>query len=138
MPEIKSYADLIRDWVKLLAACRDNAAILGSIEPLRLALEDLLTRNQEAKSRQDALTAQRQAATQELEALKEEGREAARRLRGAVKSLVGSRSELLVHFNVAPLRKRGPRKVFVKQPVPPAPTVPATPLPPEVTAAATE
>lgn len=120
MPVIKSYADLIRDWVKLLAACRDNAAILGSIEPLRLALEDLFTRNQEAKSRQDALTAQRQAATQELEALKEEGREAARRLRGAVKSLLGSRSELLVHFNVAPLRKRGPRKVFVKQPVPPA------------------
>lgn len=135
MPEIKSYADLIRDWVKLLAACRDNAAILGSLEPLRLALEDLLGRNQEAKSRQDALTAQRQAATQELEALKEEGREAARRLRGAVKSLVGSRSELLVHFNVAPLRKRGPRKVFVKQPIPPAPAIPKTPEPPEVAAA---
>jgi uncharacterized NAD(P)/FAD-binding protein YdhS len=135
MPEIKSYADLIRDWVKLLAACRDNAAILGSVEPLRLVLEGLLAQNQEMKSRQDALAAQKQAATQELEALKEEGREAARRLRGAVKSLLGTRSELLVHFNMAPLRKRGPRKVFVKQPVPAAPAVP---LPPEVTAATAE
>lgn len=132
MPDIKSYADLIRDWVKLLAACRDNAAILGSIEPLRLVLEGLMAQNEEMKSRQDALAAQKQAATQELEALKEEGREAARRLRGAVKSLLGSRSELLVQFNVAPLRKRGPRKVFVKPPVP------ATPKPPEVAAAITE
>ena len=130
MALIKSYADLIRDWLKLLAACRDNAAILGSVEPLRLALESLLAQNQEMKSRQDALAAQKQAATQELEALKEEGREAARRLRGAVKSLLGTRSELLVHFNVAPLRQRGPRKVFVKQPVPPA-----IPAPPEVAAA---
>lgn len=132
MPEIKSYADLIRDWEKLLAACRDNAAALGSVEPLRLALEGLLAQNQEMKSRQDALAAQKQAATQELEALKEDGREAARRLRGAVKSLLGSRSELLVQFNMAPLRKRGARKVLVKQPGTPAPAVPK---PPEVAAA---
>jgi hypothetical protein len=127
MPEIKSFADLIRDWVKLLAACRDNAVTLASLEPLWLVLEGLLTQGQEVKNRQDALTAQKQVATQELDALKEEGKEAARRLRGAVKSLLGSRSELLVQFNMAPLRKRGPRKVFVKQPVP------ATPAAPEVT-----
>ncbi len=114
MPEIKSYADLIRDWVKLLAACRDNAAILGSIEPLRFVLEGLLAQNQEVKSRQDALAAQKQAATQELDALKEEGREAARRLRGAVKSLLGSRSELLGAFQRGPPAQarppQGPRE----------------------------
>lgn len=132
MPEIKSYADLIRDWEKLLAACRDNAAALGSLEPLRLVLEGFLAQGQELKNRQDALTAQKQVATQELDALKEEGKEAARRLRGAVKSLLGSRSELLVQFNMAPLRKRGARKAPVKPPAPPAPVVPK---PPEVAAA---
>lgn len=135
MPEIKSFADLIRDWEKLLAACLDNAVILASLEPLRVVLEGLLAEGRELKNRQDALAAQKQVATQELDALKEEGREAARRLRGAVKSLLGSRSELLVQFNMAPLRKRGARKVLVKQPVPatPAPTAPAGPAPQEVT-----
>ncbi|HEV2853819.1 MAG TPA: hypothetical protein VHC97_13535 [Thermoanaerobaculia bacterium] len=119
MPQIKSFADLIRDWDKLLAACRDNSEALASVEPQRLALENLLAQGREMKNRQDALAAQKQLATQELDALKEQGKEAARRLRGAVKSLLGSRSELLVQFNVAPLRKRGPRKVFVKPPAAP-------------------
>ena len=131
MPQIKSFADLIRDWEKLLAACLDNAVALASLEPLRLVLEGLLARGRELKNRQDALAAQKQVTTQELDALKEEGKEAARRLRGAVKSLLGSRSELLVQFNMAPLRKRAARKVLVKQPVPPAPVnpVPAGPAP---------
>lgn len=133
MPDIKSFADLIRDWEKLLAACLDNAVLLASIEPLRVVLEGLLVDGREMKNRQDALSAQKQLATQELDALKEEGKEAARRLRGAVKSLLGTRSELLVQFNMSPLRKRGARKVLVKQPVPPAPVV--TPKPPEVAAA---
>lgn len=123
MSQIKSFADLIRDWEKLLAACRDNSTALASIEPQRLALETLLAQGRETKNRQDALAAQRQLATQELDALKEQGKEAARRLRGAVKSILGSRSELLVQFNVAPLRKRGPRKVFLKPPE--APGTPA-------------
>ena len=110
MPEIKSYADLIRDWEKLLAACRDNAATLGSIEPIRLALETLLNQVQLLKNKQDALTAQRQLTTQELETVKEQVREAARRLRGAVKSLLGTRSEILVQFNLSPLRPRKGRK----------------------------
>ena len=125
MPQIKSFADLIRDWEKLLAACVDNAVALASLEPLRLVLEGLLAQGREVKNRQDALVAQKQVATQELDVLKEEGKEAARRLRGAVKSLLGSRSELLVQFNMAPLRKRGARKVLVKQPVNPVPAGPA-------------
>ena len=134
MPQIKSFADLIRDWEKVLGACRDNAPVLTSIEPQRLALEALLAQGREMKNRQDALVAQKQLATQELDALKEQGKEAARRLRGAVKSLLGTRSELLVQFNMQPLRKRAPRKVFVKPPeVPGAPApgiTPATGSPP--------
>jgi uncharacterized protein YPO0396 len=128
MPQITSFADLIRDWEKLLSACQENSAALASVEPQRLTLNILLARGRELKDRQDALTAQKQQTTQELEALKEEGREAARRLRGAVKSLLGTRSELLVRFNMAPLRKRGPRKTFVKPPeAPNAPTTTGSP-----------
>ena len=116
MPQTSSFADLIRDWEKLLSACQENSAALASVEPQRLTLGILLARGRELKDRQDALTAQKQQATQELEALKEEAKEAARRLRGAVKSILGTRSELLVRFNMAPLRKRGPRKAFVKPP----------------------
>lgn len=126
MPEIKSYAELIRDWEKLLAACQANATSLGSIEPIRLVLDTLLSEVRELKNRQDALTAQRQLATQELEAVKENGREAARRLRGAVKSLMGTRSEILVQFNLSPLRPRKGRK-------PSAPENPDTIPTPEVT-----
>jgi len=122
MPQIKSFADLIRDWEKLLAACQENSAALASVEPQRLALETLLAQGRDVKNRQDALVAQKQQTTQELEALKEEGREAARRLRGAVRSILGTRSELLVQFNMAPLRKRGPRRVFIKPPQPPGAT----------------
>jgi hypothetical protein len=118
MPVIKSHADLFRDWEKLEAACRDNLDLLTSAEPLRLAVESLLTRGRELKNRQDSLTAQKQLATQELELVKEEGREATRRLRGAVKSILGTRNELLVQFNVKPLRPRKARKAT------PPPTTP--------------
>jgi len=128
MPEVKSFAELIRDWEKLLAACTDNAATLGTAEPQRLVLEGLLARGREMKNRQDALVAQKQLATQDLEALKDQGREAARRLRGAVRSIVGSRSELLVQFNMFPLRpRRAARKAAtVKPPQPPAEAKPDT------------
>jgi hypothetical protein len=129
MPQVRSFADLIRDWEKLLAACQENSAALASVEPQRLALETLLARGRDVKNRQDALVAQKQQTTQELEALKEEGKEAARRLRGAVKSILGTRSELLVQFNTAPLRKRGPRKAFVKPPEAP-PGTPTADSPP--------
>jgi hypothetical protein len=127
MPEVKSFADLIRDWEKLLAACTDNAVTLGTAEPQRLVLEGLLARGREMKNRQDSLVAQKQLATQDLEVLKDQGREAARRLRGAVRSIVGSRSELLVQFNMFPLRPRRARKPApVKLPQPPAEAKPET------------
>jgi hypothetical protein len=65
----------------------------------------------EAKSRQDALQAQRQAVTQELEKLVAQGKETSIRLRGVARADLGPRSEQLVHFGVAPLRKRSARTV---------------------------
>jgi hypothetical protein len=57
------------------------------------------------------------------------GREQARRLRGMVKGLLGTKNERLVQFKVAPNRSRSARSALVKPPVPTteAGTTPTTP-----------
>jgi hypothetical protein len=115
MPNINSYADQFRDWDQILQAFIDNAEVLAPAEPLRAALEKTLASLRDVKARQDSHTAVRQEATQELTALIHQGREQARRLRGMVKGLLGTKNERLVQFKVAPIRSR-PRKT-AKPPV---------------------
>jgi len=62
------------------------------------------------------LTGNKQRITQELSKVIEGGKEAARRLRLAVKANIGTDNEQLVQFNVAPRRARGPKKPKVKPP----------------------
>jgi hypothetical protein len=71
------------------------------------ALEQTLGLVKDAKARQDALQAQRQAVKQELEKLVAQGKETS--IRGVARADLGPRSEQLVHFGVAPLRKRAAR-----------------------------
>lgn len=120
MPEINSYADIIRDWEQLLTSAKANAETLPSIETHRLALETHLEATKGTKARQDSHTALRQQATQDLKAMVALGRELAIRLRGAVRADVGPKSELLVQFGMAPLRPRTRR----------SPAAPTTPEPP--------
>jgi hypothetical protein len=119
MPNLNSYADQSRDWDRLLQAFIDNAEVLAPAEPQRAALEKTLTALRDLKARQDSHTAVRQQMTQDLTTLTQEGREQARRLRGMVKGLLGTKNERLVQFKVAPLRNR-PRKSVTKPA--PAPT----------------
>jgi len=118
--KVSSYSDLIREWEKLLSAVLLNVLRLPSAEVFRVTLADILGRVKDAKSRQDALQAQRQAVTQELEGLVAQGKEASIRLRGVARADLGPRSEELVHFGVAPLRKRAARSAK-------APVLPITP-----------
>src|SRR5262245_31193421 len=106
MPMIQSFADTIRDWDLLLMATIDNAESLASAETQRAALEATLAEARALKARQDSFDANRQQATQELNALLERGREEARRLRGMAKGLLGTKNERLVQFQVAPIRRR--------------------------------
>lgn len=106
MPDLRTFAHIIRDWQRVLQAFLDNAALLVPAESRRAALSDLLTRALDLKARQDSHTAIRQQITQELDAVLEEGREQARQIRGMAKAILGSRNERLVQFDVAPLRRR--------------------------------
>jgi len=107
--KVSSYSDLIREWEMLLNAVLLNALSLPSAEVFRAALAQTLALVKDAKARQDALQAQRQGVTQELEKLVAEGKETSIRLRGVARADLGPRSEQLVHFGVAPLRKRTAR-----------------------------
>lgn len=118
MPEINSYADIIRDWEQLLTSARENTETLPSIEIHRLALEQHLEATKATKARQDSHTASRQQATQDLRTMITLGRELAIRLRGAIRADVGPKSELLVQYGLVPLRRRTRRAAAAPTPEP--------------------
>ena len=117
MPTISSYADLITDWERLLSACEENAYLLQGFDINAEPLVELLQEVKGLKVVQDRLEGNRQATTQDLNEKCDEGREAARRLRSFIRSRLGTRSEHLPAFGVAPIRARGRRSL--KPPPPP-------------------
>jgi len=121
-----SFADLMLDWKKVLAACADNAAALTTAEPQRALVEKMLKEAEDLKAQQDSHTASKQATVQQLGDLVKEGREAVRRLRAMVKATLGTDKEILTQFGIAPNRKRGKRKAALK-PKPPESPPPVTP-----------
>lgn len=135
-----SFADVILDWERLLAAHEDNSGILGSAETQRQALEEFLTSARGLKALQDSHTAAKQEATEDLKFVVHDGSEAARRYRSAVKGVLGTRSPRLVQFGIAPLPERNPRRTSQPEPPPQPPVeIAATPPPaanPEEPAAA--
>lgn len=121
-----SFADVMLEWQKILAACADNAPTLTAAEPQRVMVEKMLKDAQDLKALQDSHQADKQAVRQQLSRTLKDGREAVRRLRGAVKANLGTYTEKLVQFSIKPIRPRGPRKA---KEVPP-PTPPGTTPPP--------
>jgi hypothetical protein len=122
-----SFADVMLEWKKILAACADNAAALTSAEPQRLVVEKMLKDVEELKALQDSHQAAKQSIRQQLGLLVHDGREAARRLKGAVKANLGTSNELLIQFNIRPIRKRGSRKAKrLPASKPPAESAPQT------------
>ncbi len=120
MPNTNTYTDVVADWERLLAAVEDNLPSLPDLLPEKLALEQALREARTIKALQVASTASRQEATQNLEMVLDSGRDLAMRLRSAAKYKIGARSERLVQFGIAPLRRRPRRN---PEPVPPPPPV---------------
>lgn len=117
MSSINSYAYTVNDWEGLLEASLRTPELLASLEPERQFLVESLAEVQGLKAQQLELTALRQEATQKLQEAMRRGKDVAIRVRAVVRGKVGPRNERLVHYNVAPLRKR-PRKA--KETEPPA------------------
>jgi hypothetical protein len=133
MSSAESFAQLMADLEALRLAVLDNAPSLPDVQRAQAAFELILPQIKETKARQDSLTAARQETTQTLNKLLVEVRDLAIRLRAVVKSNLGPKSERLVQFGVAPLRKRTrkpatqPPAATPAEPVTPTPTAPAPP-----------
>jgi hypothetical protein len=113
---IVAYADLFRDWEGVSGACAQNAALLPKSEAIRPELDAITAQVKDLKLQQENLMGNSQALTQNLVALVATGRETARKLRNQIKVELGAKSEHLVQFGIAPLRKPHRKATTVKPP----------------------
>ncbi|HZF09611.1 MAG TPA: hypothetical protein VFE33_12545 [Thermoanaerobaculia bacterium] len=104
-----AFADVLREWESLLSAVADQAAVLAPVDPHRAALADSLEKAKQAKTLQESRVASKQGMTQTLTAIVTEGKDRARRLRGAILAELGTTTEQLKQFGIPPLRRRPPR-----------------------------
>jgi len=122
---VKSFADFILDWEKLLAAYAEHAQSLSGLEPMRLQLVELRDRALELKQQQEVQIGAKQRTTQDTQMVVRSAQEVARRLRKHAIAVLGTDNELLVAFGVAPRRDRKSRRGE-----PPLPPVVEPPPPP--------
>jgi len=115
MPNPKSQADIMNDIQGLLEATERTPEVRALVEAEREALAQSMTLITSLKARQEELTALRQQVTQQLGVALTEGKERAMIFRSVVRGKLGIRNERLVHFKVAPLRKRPRKKVSVEK-----------------------
>jgi hypothetical protein len=107
----KSYSDLYSDWEGLLQACRANQDRLPGLEQVLGPLADTLIQMKALKVIRQMVAGSAQEMTHSLHEARESGNESARRLRSFVRSRLGTQSEQLPQFGIAPLRARqGPKK----------------------------
>lgn len=129
MPDTGNFAKVAQDWEQLLSAVQENQGILPDVQVEKEGLQQMLDAARALKARQESFKAARQQATQELKGLVQKGNDFAMQIRLAAKFKIGARSERLVQFNAAPLRKRGRRATVLKKPE--APASPPAPTPTE-------
>jgi hypothetical protein len=106
MSNAKSQNDVIRENEGLLEAADRSPDIQPVIQNERQTVQESLGEAKSLKARQEELTAQRQEITQKLTAAMVRLKEAGMQFRALVRAKLGLRNERLVHFKVAPLRKR--------------------------------
>lgn len=114
------YAKLIREGESLQGSCLENKPMLEGVDPLLENLTGSLDTLKTLKTRQEQMEGSRQETTQLLQKTAEEVREAIRRLRGFIKAQIGTKSERLPQFGVAPIRSRA-RKAVKPEPAEPKP-----------------
>lgn len=104
MPKI-SLADLILEWKQLLKAAtpyRDQKELYVQLQKLEVAIQQF----EELEALRAELQARRQQATQELEQVKTNGKDAAMEARQVLKAIFGVNNERLVQFQIRPRRSR--------------------------------
>jgi hypothetical protein len=105
-PANSSTADLHLDTEKLLGAIEANATLLPNINEQVDPVRETLTEIKTLTFRHETLKADKQKLTQDLKAARLRLRDQTIQLRAAIKGKLGPRTEKLIEFQVAPLRKR--------------------------------
>ena len=104
MSEARQYMNKVNGWETIDAAITANEPEVEHLVFRLPALRDKSQRMRSLYAEHAALAASRQAITQEMERLIEEGDQIFRMLREGLKDHYGKRNEKLVEFGVEPLR----------------------------------
>ena len=133
MPK-SSLADFISDWEALLKNVTETAPELPNMDVYKTALEQLAGQVKDGIALANSRRGFKQQETRDLRLLMLQGKDAAAKLRSAIKAHFGPRSERLVQYGMAPIRKRV-RKPDSKnkkpKPADPAPAPPSETTPQE-------
>jgi hypothetical protein len=114
-------------WERVIGAVNENLSRIPGVEPLRDEAVAVLEQARALKVQQENLTGLRQAATQRLKGLVDDGSVKIRQLQSLVKAHLGPRSEQLPQFGVTPDRKKSDQPKRKKPETPANPPVPGTP-----------
>ena len=120
--EIRTFADFVTAWSRLLQALDANQPVLPDLTQLRAALQAVVDEVAVVMATQDAHRAGLQTESQRLRVLMVRGRDAAHQLRGAIVSHLGPRNPKLAEFRMRYLGK--PRTLRKDEPETPEITVP--------------
>lgn len=101
-----NFATTLLDLEQLRESIAKNLSQVPSVERFLEPLDTTITKIKSLSNLRATLTADKQKATQDLNATVVEARNLAIDARAVVRGEVGSRSEKLVEFGVAPLRRR--------------------------------
>ncbi|HEV7517790.1 MAG TPA: hypothetical protein VGR07_15935 [Thermoanaerobaculia bacterium] len=132
-----TVAGKVGDWQRLLAPLAANGDELKHLEVPRARLAEMVAQAADLKKQQAAQRAAKQASSQQLQEMLNEGQRLANLLRQSVKQHYGIRSEKLAEFGLQPFRGRKQKAASTPAPAtPPAPG--ATPPPVEVSKMSTD
>ncbi|MFL6197551.1 MAG: hypothetical protein ACJ76J_00095 [Thermoanaerobaculia bacterium] len=104
MSEVRLYMNKVNGWEKMDTAMTANDTEVSQLGFKLPALRDKSQRMRSLYAQHAALAASRQAITQEMQQLIEQGDQIFRSLREGLKEHYGKRNEKLVEFGVEPLR----------------------------------
>lgn len=116
MPTNASHADVVTDAEQLLSATEVNQDLVPSVEKHRTAAVQTLAEIKALKTLQKTLTADKQKATKDLQNAVRRLKELTIFLRTAIRGDIGPRTEKLVEFGIAPMRRRVRRAKPVEVP----------------------
>lgn len=127
----RRHGEQFQEWRTVANGTAANALDLPGTEVQRVSLEGVIDEVDKLLAEQAVLRASKQAASQRLRVLINQGGKLSTVLRAIVKQRYGHGSDKLVEFGIKPLRSR-PRPTVVPPTAPPpediTPDLPTTPL----------